>query len=178
MIRAVAFSSPSRARDPERTPRAGNTGSKRFEQSALALYPCYRSVSASGSQRSLSKRLFDVLCTSSDCSGNCNEENGNAGTRANGLPELLGGQTCPFGQGMQFRPDDIGIDCGRSRKGGKPANSSRDHALSPTKEAKRTMRCTTSPGCSIKLVVESRMPGISTFSSGTVTSANTVHSCS
>src|SRR5215471_13211877 len=48
----------------------------------------------------------------------------------------------------------------------------------PTREAKRLMRCATSSGCSIKLVVESRMPGISTFSSGTLTFANTVHSCS
>src|SRR5215467_1706912 len=112
-------------------PRTGNTGSKRFEQSALALFPCHPSVSASGSQRSLSKRLCDVLRISSSWSGSCDEENGNVGTGANGLPELLGGQTCPFGPYMQFRPGDVGIDCGRSRKGGKPAIGSRDHSLSP-----------------------------------------------
>ena len=92
-------------------------------------------------------------------------------------PEALGRQRGSFGEGASFAQQMDGCTAPKPANVPKPQSVPAITRSLPTISAYCTMRWATSSGCSTMFEVESRTPGTSTLSSGSLCVANTSHSC-
>ena len=93
-------------------------------------------------------------------------------------PQLLAGEARALSEGAKFRPGNRGQHGGRVSKSRKAAVNACDDILAPYDVRIARDALGDELGCSMKLVVESIMPGAIHFPSGSCTSSKTAHSCS